>query len=206
MAIGRESLCVTEGALDNAPKGRLAVNANKMRAYVSAWTSQAIEAHFTYLGPTAEESKLGSGATRVQFGLKLRAEDACNLVYAMWRIEPESKVVVSVKRNPGQTRSSECGNRGYVNIKPQRAVAAPALRAGDTHTLSAKIDGDELHVFVDNAEVWDGSLGPDAEGLKGPVGIRSDNARLTLDLKAGAFVGRHPGYALTCKSGPDASD
>ena len=33
---------------------------------------------------------------------KLRAEDACNLVYVMWRIEPQSRLVVSVKRNPGQ--------------------------------------------------------------------------------------------------------
>jgi hypothetical protein len=206
MAIGRESLCVTEGALDKGPKDRLAVNATKMRAYVNASTSQSIEAHFTFLGPTAEESKLGSGATRVQFGLKLRAQDACNLVYAMWRFEPESKVVVSVKRNPSQTKSSECGNRGYQNIKPRRAVAVPALRPGDSHSFGAEIEGEQLHVFLDNTEVWDGNLGPDAKGLKGPLGIRSDNARLALDLKAGASVGTHPDYALACKQGPDASD
>jgi hypothetical protein len=205
-AVGRENLCVTEGAVDKAPKNRLAVNATKMRAYVSAPASPAIQAHFTYLGPTAEESKLGSGASRVQFGLKLHAQDACNLVYAMWRIEPESKIVVSVKRNPGQTRSSECGNRGYQNVKPRRVEAAPALRAGDTHTLAAKIVGDELYVFVDSTEVWDGSLGPDAQGLQGPVGIRSDNARLLLDLTVGAAAGTRPDHPLACKSGPDASD
>jgi hypothetical protein len=80
------------------------------------------------------------------------------------------------------------------------------LRPGDTHDFSAEIVGEELHVFVDNAEAWEGDLGPEAQGLKGPVGVRSDNARLALDLKAGAHVGTHPDYALACKQGPDASD
>jgi hypothetical protein len=64
---------------------------------VNAPTPPFAEAHFTYLGSTGNEARLGSGELRRQFGLKLRAEDACNLVYAMWRIEPESKLVVSVK-------------------------------------------------------------------------------------------------------------
>jgi len=200
------NLCVTEGAVTNGAGDRLTVDAPKMRAYVNTWTSQAIEAKFTYVGPTAEETKLGSGEIRRQFGLKLRAQNACNLVYAMWRIEPESKVVVSIKRNPDQTKSSECGNRGYQNIKAQHAAAVPALRAGDTHTLGAELDGNELHVFVDNRLVWEGNLGPDAQDLQGPVGIRSDNVRLALDLKAGATAGMHPDFRLGCKSGPDASD
>ena len=71
---------------------------------------------------------LASGEMRRQFGLKLRAEDACNLVYAMWRIEPESKLVVSVKSNPGQHTSAQCGNRGYQNIKPLHSSPLPSLR------------------------------------------------------------------------------
>jgi hypothetical protein len=65
---------------------------------------------------------------------------------------------------------------------------------------------DNLRVFVDNREVWDGSVESDAEALTGPVGIRSDNARLLLNLRAGVLSGAHPNYALACKSGPDASD
>ncbi len=91
-----------------------------MRAYLNAITAHQVEVHFTYLGSTGNEARLGSGELRRQFGLKLRAQDACNLVYAMWRIEPESKLVVSIKSNPGQHTSAECGNRGYRNIKPQR--------------------------------------------------------------------------------------
>jgi hypothetical protein len=177
-----------------------------MRAYVNAWTSQTIEAHFTYLGPTAEESRLASGESRRQFGLKLRAQNACNLVYAMWRMEPESKVVVSIKKNPDQVKSSECGNHGYQNIKPRHSTPVPLLRPNDSHTFGAQLNGDELRVFVDDTAVWEGNLGPDARDLKGPVGIRSDNARLAFDLTAGAYVGAHPNYLLACKSGPDASD
>jgi hypothetical protein len=205
-AVSPGSLCVTEGEIANGPNDSLIVDAQKMRAYINTSTSQSIEAQFTYVGPTAKESALGSGEIRRQFGLKLRAQDACNLVYAMWRIESESKVVVSIKRNPGQTRSSECGNRGYQNIKPRRATPVPALRPGDKHTLRAEMDGDNLRVFVDNRAVWEGSLGPDAEALNGPVGIRSDNARLALDLRAGVLSGAHPDYVIACKSGPDASD
>lgn len=206
VAVGRDNLCVTEGAIDKAANGRLSINVPKMRAYANTWTAPAVEAHFTYLGPTAEESRLGSGQTRRQFGLKLRAQDPCNLVYAMWRIEPESKLVVSVKRNPTQHTSAECKNGGYQNIKPQRFTAVPLLHAGDTHTLRAEMSGAELHVFVDSAEVWEGSVGPDAAGLEGPVGIRSDNARLELDLKVGEYVGVHPNYEIACRAGAEASE
>ncbi len=206
LPVGRASLCVTEGAIEKGPGDRLSVDVPKMRAYVNIWTSQAIEAQFTYLGATAEESRLGSGEIRRQFGLKLRAQDACNLVYAMWRIEPESKIVVSVKSNPAQSKSAECGNRGYQNIKPRHALAVPALRPGETHRLGAELTGEDLRVLVDGKAVWEGSIGPEAMSLNGPVGIRSDNARLALDLRTGADVGVHPDSSLACKSGPDASD
>ena len=64
MIIPRGSLCVTEGAVDAEPGDHLTVVAPKMRAYINGWTSQALEAHFTYLGPTREESRLGSGEIR----------------------------------------------------------------------------------------------------------------------------------------------
>ena len=206
LVVGRDNLCVTEGAIDKAASGRLSINVPKMRAYVNTWTSPDVEARFTYLGPTAQESRLGSGQVRRQFGLKLRAQDPCNLVYAMWRIEPESKLVVSVKRNPGQHTSAECGNRGYQNIKPQRFTAVPLLRAGDSHTLRTEMHGENLRVFADDSVVWEGNVGPDAAGLEGPVGMRSDNARLELDFKVGEYVGVHPNYQIACKSGAEASE
>jgi hypothetical protein len=182
MHVSRQDLCVTEGAIEGAPDGGLLVNVPKMRAYVNEVTTQVVEAQFTYLGQTEKEMPLGSGAVRRQFGLKLRAGDACNLVYAMWRIEPESKLVVSVKSNPGQHTSAECGNRGYRNVKPTRGRAVPVLRAGETHVLRAELNGEELSVFVDGKPAWEGSVGREAGAMQGPVGLRSDNARLHIDL------------------------
>ncbi len=188
--VSRGSLCVTEGEIGTGPNDSLTVDAEKMRAYINTWTSQAVEAEFTYVGPTAKESALGSGEIRRQFGLKLRAQDACNLVYAMWRIEPESKLVVSIKRNQGQTRSSECGNRGYQNIKPRRASPVPALRPGDRHTLRAA-DGRRRSQRVTwiIARYGRAASDPVQKDLTGPVGIRSDNARLLLNLHAGVLPG-----------------
>ena len=136
-SVSRADLCVTEGAIAERSGHGLSVTVAKMRAYLDARTPPSIEARFQYLGPTADEARLGSGELRRQFGLKLRAQDACNLVYAMWRIEPESKLVVSVKTNPGQHSSAECGNRGYQNIKPRRSSPLPSLHPGDAHSLRA---------------------------------------------------------------------
>lgn len=196
------SLCVTEGTIDKAGD-RLAVNAPKMRAYVNAWTAQEIEARFTYLGPTKQEKALGSGQMRRQFGFKLHAQDPCNLVYAIWRIDPESKLVVSVKRNPDQHTSAECGNGGYENIKARKVSTIPLLRSGDSHTLRAEMKKEEVRVFVDDREVWEGGVGSDAAALVGPVGIRSDNVRLEFDLKTGAYEGLHPNYLKACSSDSD---
>jgi hypothetical protein len=204
--VPRSMLCVTEGAIEDLPGQRLSVDTPKMRAYVNRMTTQTIEANFTYAGPTATESALGSGAMRRQFGLKLRAQDPCNLVYAVWRIEPESKLVVSVKSNPGEHTSAQCGNRGYRNIKPQRSSPVPLLRPGDTHTLRAEINAASLRVFVDSSLAWEGSLGADVLNLSGPVGIRSDNVRLRIQLEVGEPAGAHPDYVVACKSGPSESE
>jgi hypothetical protein len=130
----------------------------------------------------------------------LRAQDPCNLVYAMWRIDTESKLVVSVKRNSNAHTSAECGNRGYRNIKPRKASALPRLRPGEFHTLHAEMKKEDLRVLVHNHEVWEGEVGSDAAGLEGPIGIRSDNARLEFDLKARRYEGTHPGYLAECKT------
>jgi len=200
LTISRDRFCVTEGAIEKAANNRLSVSVPKMRAYVTEWTAQSAELRFTYLGGTSKESALGSGTIRRQFGFKLRAQDPCNLVYAIWRIDPESKVVVSVKSNPGAHTSAECGNRGYENIKPRKASAVPRLLPGQSHTLRAEMRDAELRVFADNHEVWEGDVGSDAAKLDGPVGIRSDNARLEFEFLAREWKGPHPDYVKACKT------
>jgi hypothetical protein len=201
----RADLCVTEGALEQLPGHRLSVAVPKMRAYLAAATPQIVEARFTYLGSTGNEARLGSGELRRQFGLKLRAQDACNLVYAMWRIEPESKLVVSIKSNPGQRTSAECANRGYKNIKPARSKPVSVLHPGDTHSLRAEMHAADLRVFVDNSLVWEGNLGFEVEKLNGPVGIRTDNVKSEFELLTPPFNSQ-PGQAAACRSGPAESE
>jgi hypothetical protein len=204
--VTRAMLCVTEGSLDEMPGGRLSVSVPKMRAYVNRQTSQIIEAPFTYSGPTRDAAKLGSGQMRRQFGLKLRSQDPCNLVYVMWRIEPQSELVVSLKTNPGEHTSAACANRGYRNIRPARKSPVPSLQPGDSHTLRAEMSGNNLRVFVDGSVVWEGVLGPEAPHLDGPVGIRSDNARVEFQLGVVDVPGARPDFVLPCKSGPSESE
>jgi hypothetical protein len=198
--VRRDMLCVTQGTLEELPGQRFAINAPKMRAFVNQWTLQTVAAHITYLGPTCEEAKLASGEARRQFGFKLHAQDACNVVYAMWRIEPEPKLVVSLKSNPGQHPSADCGNRAYRNIKPFRDYPVLLLRPGDSHWLRAEMHGTRLRVCVDDAVVWDGQVGKEIVEVSGPLGIRSDNARLEFELQADHSPGPQPHYVVGCKS------
>jgi len=194
--VPRAKLCVTEGALEELNGSRLSVNVPKMRAFVAAATPQAVEAQLTYMGHTSDEANLGPGAMREQFGLKLRAHDACNLVYAMWRIESESEFVVSVKSIPGMHTSSECGNHGYRNIRPKRGSAVPRLSPGSSHALFVEMTGSEMRVSVDGREVWEGDLGPDALSFDGPVGVRTDNGRFEFQLLV-----REMGAPVDCRAG-----
>ena len=65
---------------------------------------------------------------------------------------------------------------------------------------------DHLNVFADNELVWEGSVGPEALTFDGPVGIRSDNAKLKLQLSSGAPRKMPPGVAEGCRTGPGESE
>jgi hypothetical protein len=184
--VPRERMCVTLGSIDPHPSGAMMVSASKMRAVLFDQGPPAAELRFTYLGPTAETSVLGSGAVRRQIGLKLRAQNGCNLVYVMWRLEPKNELVVSVKSNPGQRVFAECANRGYTNIKPQASRPVPPVAQGSAHVLRADMRGEALAVYADGALVWQGSLPSEALAFDGPVGIRTDSVAAVFDLAAGS--------------------
>lgn len=175
--VSRADLCVTEGALE-WHRGTLAVTVPKMRAYLNRAGADVAQLTFSYLGPTTTQARLGSGASRRQFGIKLRAADACNLVYVMWRLAPENRLVVSVKSNPGQHSSAQCANRGYRNIKPSSSAPLPVLAPGQSHKLTAQLRDGELLALVDGGTVWQGSAGALGAPAEGPVGLRTDNVRL----------------------------
>ena len=63
-----------------------------------------------------------------------------------------------------------------------------------------------MNVFADNVLVWEGSVGPEAGNLEGPVGMRSDNARLEIDLRTAQPLKAQPTNAQGCRSGPGESE
>jgi hypothetical protein len=200
------SLCVTEGKIRELDNGRAAVSVPKMRAYAQQGGSDFADLQFRYRGPTEVLQALASGAERVQLGLKLRAQDACNLVYVMWRVEPRSELVVSVKSNPGQRLSSECGNHGYRDLKPQLSSPLPRLVNGEPHRLRAEIRSEELWVFADEHAVWRGPLDSTAKGFHGPVGLRTDNAGMEFALGVDESRASLSHPVRECRNGPETAD
>jgi len=183
--IERRDLCVSAGEIEQLAGHRLGIEEPGVRAVVLADTPQAAEIQFTYRGPSAGTKPLASGEVRRQIGLKLRAQDSCNLLYVMWWIEPRNQIAVSIKRNPGQRTHEDCGARGYVNMKARRRAPAPRIEPGSTHTLRAELLGHELRVWSDGAPVWEGTLPAEVEDFDGPVGLRSDNVRMELAYRVG---------------------
>jgi len=177
-------LRVTEGTLAARPGGE-EVAGPRLRAEAPGRRGDRAEMVFTYLGPSREGVPLASGELRRQLGLKLRAQDACNLVYVAWRFDPTPGIAVQVKRNEGMTRSAECGARGYRTVRPRFAVPVAPPAAGERHALRAEIAEDGVvRVHTDGRLVFEGLLPADAGGLRGPPGLRADNARALLELRA----------------------
>ena len=162
------SLCVTKGELTGTT-----VDAPTFRAFSRESTGDAAQLAFIVHGETSTTRELASGQLRRQIGLKLRAEDGCNLVYVMWRLDPKPQIEVSVKSNPGMHDSKDCGANGYTKVRPDRTVHE--LRAGEHHELRAEISGDALTATIVGTVVWHGDLPAEARSLTGPAGLRSDN-------------------------------
>jgi len=63
-----------------------------------------------------------------------------------------------------------------------------------------------MKVFADNGLVWEGSVGAEALSYDGPVGIRSDNARLEIQLRAAQPLKAQSANVQGCRSGPGESE
>jgi len=170
------ALCVTKGALVKEQD----VTVPTFRAVAPETAGDSASLEFVYRGETEKMRELGSGQMRRQLGLKLRAANGCNLVYAMWRLDPKPKLEVSLKLNPGAKNHEQCSTGGYTKVKPDRSSPLPDLVEGDTHTLAAEIKGDELIAWVDGKPAWRGKLPESARTLSGRAGVRSDNLAYTI--------------------------
>ena len=195
----RSQLCITEGEINQLDGNKLSVSVPKMRAFVTDPTLQEVEAHFKYLGRSTKTIPLASGQIRRQFGLKLRAQNGCNLVYAMWRIRPVQELVVSVKSNPGMTKSAECDAHGYHNIKHTAQHPMPQIQIGKSYTLRAIMEGSKMRVYANNKLVWEGDVGPEALAFDGPVGVRTDNGHFEFELFAAKPGAGQHGATSACQ-------
>jgi len=179
--VAAPSLCVTKGS---ASLGGT-IQEPTVRAVALGSSGEAASLSLLFRGDTAVSRELASGEARRQLGLKLRAQDGCNLLYVMWRLDPKPAVIVSLKLNPGKRTNQECGANGYTRLKPDRAAVpalgpVPALSAGASHTLRAEIVHDDLLAWIDDQLVWRGPLPASARALSGPAGLRSDNVSFDL--------------------------
>jgi hypothetical protein len=178
---------ITEGAngVRRLGSGLNEILGPRFRATERAARSNPVRLDFAYRGEAEGGSQLEGGEYRIQIGLKMLAQDPCNLLYVMWRVYPEERVVVSVKRNPGQHTSAECGNGGYVNVASVGVPSSRTARGGVKRSLLADYNpaSRELILQIDGAQTWRGYL-PVAllNGLAGPSGIRSDNGQFRFRL------------------------
>ena len=180
-AIDRAHLQVTSGTVFPAGShSTLRTRSAVMRAVVRDGGHHAAQAKlwFRLQGKSETTTPLGSGLIRRQIGLKLRAKDPCNLVYVMWQAYPEHATAILVKSNPGQSTSTQCGNRGYTDVA---TIPLPKSSDGRSHVLEAHTrratNGTlALTVYTDGALLRRLSLSADlTAGLDGPIGVRSDN-------------------------------
>jgi hypothetical protein len=176
-----EQIEVTSGEVEALGRGKFRTEHPVMRGTFGPPAIRGAQLRLTYEGPTDEMQPLTSGQLRRQVGLKLRAMNSCNVLYVMWHCAPTSKIEVSVKRNPQAQQHRECGDRGYIHVKPERSAVPPTLsqRSGD-HLLRVEDRGREIEVWIDEKSVWRGVLPPEAAALRGPAGIRSDNVRVAF--------------------------
>lgn len=174
-SVATSDVCVTKGALTDA-----SIAEPTMRGYARGFGGDAAALTFTYRGETFETRELAGGQARRQLGLKLRAQDSCNVVYVMWRLDPTPKLDVSVKFNALKKTHEECGADGYTKVRPHKKTFVPAFEYGKTHTLRAEIVGDELYAWVDDQLRFQGTLPETARVIHGPAGVRSDNVKFDL--------------------------
>ena len=173
-------LCVTEGHIGESTS-YLSIADPNVRAVAPHSDGKMAELIFTYRGRSSKVRPLASGEVREQLGLKLVAGNGCNLIYVMWRLGSQNRIMVSTKTNPGDYQSEDCGNGGYTNVVPDYAPTVAAPRKGATHALRAVLQEDgQLRVTVNRTLVWRGKVPWKKLRLDGPAGLRSDNVELRV--------------------------
>lgn len=196
--VAARDFCVTSGRVQALGADAVRVDVGGMRGVAARAFARSAEMAFAYHGASRDVAPLASGELRRQIGLKLRAQDTCNVIYVMWHAEPTPGVFVSVKRNPGKSTHAECGAGGYLNLAPRARTQSPEMTRDGVHVMRADLDGRTLRVLADGVLVWEGDLPDAAFEFDGPAGVRADNGVFDFALR----LPRGAGPRLACPA-PD---
>jgi hypothetical protein len=172
------AVCVTLGEVRALSDGRFEIDSPAVRAVNRDGDDNYAALEFEYLGRSREASKLASGVVKAQFGVKLQAEDGCNVLYIMWPVDGDGRLEVSSKVNPGRSTHAQCGVKGYEAVEPKFSRPLPALSTGERHRIEARVHKRMLEVRVDDKLVWRGDAGVRTASLYGYPGLRTDNVHL----------------------------
>jgi hypothetical protein len=179
-SVNPSDLRITEGHIIKYSSTGFSIR-DTMRGELWHPSRDIVEIDFVYLGPSDKVEPFASGEIRRQIGLKLRAQNTCNVIYVMWYVYPTQGIHVSVKSNPGNI--NQCGDGGYIGINPSLNKSPTIIQIGQKHYLRASIIGTQLQVLADGLLVWAGELPKEAFYFNGPVGLRSDNSNFDVELK-----------------------
>lgn len=171
--------CLSAGA-GSWRDGALAIEAPITRGVWPGTDGERAGIEVEVLGPTGQQAPAASGRVLQQVGLKLRAQDPCNVLYVMWPAAPATGLRILVKANEGRSAFAQCGAKGYATIRPDSTAPFAPLRAGEPRRMEAAITGGQLSVAIDGHTVWSGTIGAAAAALAGPAGFRVDNLRVQL--------------------------
>jgi hypothetical protein len=182
LSIDPANLILTSGHIIKYNTTHFSIRDN-IRGELRYQTKDEVEIEFIYRGPSIKTEPLASGEIRRQIGLKLRAHDTCNVIYIMWHIDPDQGINVAVKSNPGQDKHEQCGDRGYIFIRPSWSNPVAPILIGQNRTLQATIVGSQLQVMTDGIFVWRGELPKEAFSFDGHVGLRTDNGNFDVEMR-----------------------
>lgn len=174
----KTAICVTTGDVFAEADGRYLIESAASRAVVRDGDDDYVGIVFEYLGPSRDETKLASGKQVRQLGIKLQAQDSCNVIYVMWPVDGARELVVLSKINSGQSAHAQCGVKGYETLTPRTSRSVAPIVVGQPRRLEAKIDKRMLAVQVDGQLVWRGDAGRRTADLFGYPGLRTDNVRM----------------------------
>lgn len=143
-------------------------------------TPGVVTLDWAYFGPSTEPGTLDSGILRRQIGLKLRSADPCNLLYVMREVDPEHRIFVQAKMNPGMKTSDECGSNGYINLGD--TPVDPAVLGKLSATFRTVIGVEQLEVRENGKLMLSIAIDGPLSKLKGHYGVRSDSGRFVFKI------------------------